>query len=204
VRDERPWAEDTPQAAVYRLTPDRRGKWPGDHLAGFKGWMQADGYAGFEELYRGGQIREVPCMAHIRRKFFDAHASQCSAIAEEALARIQKLYEIEAEARGQPPDQRKVIRQAEARPIFDDLEIWLQTPLTRISAKSSLAGAIRYALTRMKRLRPYLGFRSLGMRSNMVILPLWALVVIFPGACPWKMMRIPRAWCSPRLNAAGW
>jgi hypothetical protein len=166
VRDERPWAEDTPQAAVYRLTPDRRGKWPRDHLAGFKGWMQADGYAGFEELYRGGQIREVPCMAHIRRKFFDAHASQCSAIAEEALARIQKLYEIEAEARGQPPDQRKVIRQAEARPIFDDLEIWLQTPLTRISAKSSLAGAIRYALTRMKRLRPYLDDGVLELDNN--------------------------------------
>ena len=100
-------------------------------------------YAGFEELYRGGQIRDVACMAHIRRKFFDIHASQGSAVAAEALQRIALLYEIEAEARSQPPDRRKVIRQAKARAIFDDLEVWLQTQLARISAKSPLAGAIR-------------------------------------------------------------
>ena len=166
VRDERPWAGDAPSAAFYRFTPDRRGKWPKEHLARFEGWMHADGYAGFEELYRGGQIREVACMAHIRRKFFDLHASQGSAIAEEALARIQKLYEVEAEARGQPPDRRKVIRQDKARPVFDDLEVWLQTQLVRISAKSPLAGAIRYALTRMKRLRPYLDHGVLEIDNN--------------------------------------
>ena len=64
--------------------------------------MHADGYAGFEELYRSGKIREVACMAHIRRKFFDLHASQGSAIASEALERIAQLYAIEQEARGQP------------------------------------------------------------------------------------------------------
>jgi transposase len=166
VRDERPWAGDAPPAAVYRFTPDRRGKWPRDHLAGFKGWMHADGYAGFEELYRSGDIREVACMAHIRRKFFDIHASQGSAIASEALARIQKLYEVEAEARGQPPDWRKQIRQAKAKPIFDDLEAWLHIQLARVSAKSSIAGAIRYAITRMKRLRCYLDHGTLELDNN--------------------------------------
>jgi transposase len=166
VRDERPWAGTAPQAAFYRFTPDRKGKWPKDHLAKFKGFMHADGYAGFEELYRGGQIREVACLAHIRRKFFDIHASQGSAIAEDALARIQKLYDVEAKARGRPPDQRKIIRQAKARPIFDDLEVWLQTQLVRISAKSSLASAIRYALTRVKRLRPYLDHGVLEIDNN--------------------------------------
>ena len=105
-------------------------------------------------------------MAHIRRKFFDIHTSQGSAIAEEALARIQKLYEVEAEARGQPPDRRKVIRQDKARPVFDDLGVWLQTQLVRISAKSPLAGAIRYALIRMKRLRPYLDHGVLEIDNN--------------------------------------
>jgi transposase len=166
VRDERPWAGDAPPAAFYRFTPDRKGKWPKEHLARFEGWMHADGYAGFEELYRGGQIREVACMAHIRRKFFDIHTSQGSAIAEEALARIQKLYEVEAEARGRPPDRRKVIRQAKAGPIFDDLEVWLQTQLVRISTKSPLASAIRYALTRMKRLSPYLDHGILELDNN--------------------------------------
>ena len=166
VRDERPWAGDAPPAAHYRFTPDRRGKWPRDHLAGFEGFLHADGYAGFEELYRSGDIREVACMAHIRRKFFDVHAAQGSAIAKEALERIAELYEVEAQARSQPPDHRKAIRQEKAEPVFDDLEVWLQAQLTRISAKSSLAGAIRYALARMKRLRCYLDHGILEIDNN--------------------------------------
>ena len=59
VRDERPWNGDGPSAALYRFSPDRKGIHPARHLAGFRGWMHADGYAGFEELYRGGAIREV-------------------------------------------------------------------------------------------------------------------------------------------------
>ena len=105
-------------------------------------------------------------MAHIRRKFFDLHTSQGLAIAAEALKRIAQLYAIEEEARGQPPDRRKTIRQAKARPIFDDLEAWLKIQLTRISAKSPLAGAIRYAITRMKRLRPYLDHGILELDNN--------------------------------------
>jgi len=58
--------------------------------------------------------------------------------------------------RGSPPDKRAEIRQAEAKPTFDGLEAWLNTQLHDISGKSPLAAAIRYALTRMARLRPYL------------------------------------------------
>ena len=78
--------------------------------------MHADGYAGFEELYRSGRVHEVACMAHIRRKFVDVHASQGSAIAEETVLRIARLYGIEKEARGQPPDERVKIRQEKAEP----------------------------------------------------------------------------------------
>jgi transposase len=69
VRDERQWGSETPPAALSRFSPDRKGIHPARHLAGFEGWMHADGYAGFEDLYRGGAIREVACMAHVRRKF---------------------------------------------------------------------------------------------------------------------------------------
>tara|TARA_R100000935_G_C2816272_1_gene157482 strand:+ start:448 stop:636 length:189 start_codon:yes stop_codon:yes gene_type:complete len=62
--------------------------------------MHADGYAGFEGLYRSGDIREVACMAHVRRKFVDNHRSQGSAIADEAIGRIAQLYAVEKEARG--------------------------------------------------------------------------------------------------------
>ncbi len=142
ARDERPWCGDAPPAAWYRFSDDRKGQHPKDHLARFRGWMHADGYAGFEELYRSGAIREVACMAHVWRKFVDVHRSQGSSIAEEAIRRIAQLYAVEKEARGSPPDRRVEIRQAKAAQIFDDLEVWLAMQLTRISGKSPLAGAI--------------------------------------------------------------
>lgn len=166
ARDERPWSGGAPPAAWYQFSPDRRGAHPKDHLSRFKGWMHADGYAGYEELYRDHGIKEVACMAHIRRKFVDVHRSQGSAIAEEAILRIAELYAIEKEARGSPPDQRAAIRKAKAKPIFDDLQDWLDAQLPTISGKSPLAQAIRYALTRMRRLRPYLANGILEPDNN--------------------------------------
>ena len=155
VRDERPWGSDVPPAALYRFSPDRKGAHPARHLADFRGWMHADGYAGFEELYRGGDIREVACLAHVRRKFVDVHRAQGSSIAEEAIKRIGALYAVEKAIRGSPPDERVRVRQAEAAPVFDDLEAWLAAQLPTLSGKTPLAAAIRYALARMARLRPY-------------------------------------------------
>jgi transposase len=166
ARDERPWGSATPPAAWYRFSADRRGHHPRDHLAGFRGWMHADGYAGFEELFRTGAIREVACMAHIRRKFVDVHRAQGSAIAEEAIRRIAQLYAVENEARGSPPDRRIEIRQARAVQVFDDLESWLAAQLPAVSGKSPIAAAIRYALNRMKRLRPYLEHGILELDNN--------------------------------------
>jgi len=166
VRDERPWGSDTPPAAWYQFSPDRRGQHPKDHLRSYRGWMHADGYAGFEHIYRAGDINEVACMAHIRRKFVDVHKAQGSAIAEEAIRRIAQLYAVEKEARGSPPVQRTAIRQEHAKPIFDDLTNWLDAQLPAISGKSPLAGAIRYALTRLPRLRTYLDHGHLEIDNN--------------------------------------
>ena len=133
VRDERPWKGAAPAAAWYRFSADRKAAHPKSHLAGFAGWMHSDGYAGFGALARAGPVREVACLAHVRRKFFDVHAAQGSAIAAEALERIAALYAIEKEARGQPPERR---------------------------------AAIRHALTRMKRLRPYIEHGFLEIDNN--------------------------------------
>ena len=89
---------------------------PKAHLEGFAGWMHTDGYAGFGALARAGPVREVACLAHVRRSFFDVHAAQGSAITAEALKRIASLYAIEREARGLPPDRRTAIRRALATP----------------------------------------------------------------------------------------
>ena len=166
VRDERPWGGADPPAVWYQFTVDRKGEHPTKHLAGYKGWMHADGYAGFNELYRSGGVDEVACMAHIRRKFTDVFQSEGSIIAEEAIKRIAGLYVVEKDARGCLPIERVQLRQARAKPIFDALEAWLQTRLPKISGKSELAKAIRYALTRMRRLRPYLDHGFLEIDNN--------------------------------------
>lgn len=166
ARDERPWAGAAAPAAWYRFSMDRKAVQPEGHLRNYKGWMHADGYAGFEELYRSGRVTEVACMAHIRRKFVDVHKSQGSAIAEEAIRRIADLYAVEKEARGRPPDERVRIRQAKARPVFDDLEAWLPDQLRKISGKTPLAAAIRYAVNRLKRLRPWLDHGILEIDNN--------------------------------------
>ncbi len=166
VRDESTWVGEAHPASWYQFSPDRKGIRPREHLANYTGFMHADGYAGFNDLYRTGKITEVACMAHIRRKFVDVHKSQGSAIAEEAIQRIANLYGIEKEVRGRPPDARVKIRQRKSKPIFDDLEAWLHAQLTRISGKSPLAGAIRYALTQMKKLRPWLDHGFLELDNN--------------------------------------
>ena len=172
ARDDRPWGGTAPPAAWYRFSGDRKGQHPKDHLARYRGWMHADGYAGFEDICRTGAIREVACLARVRRKFVDIHRSQGSPIAEDAIGRIAQFYAVEKEARGSPPDRRAELRRAHAAPVFDDLETWLAMQLTTISGKSPLAGAIRYALTRMDRLRPYLDHGILELDTDVVEQPL--------------------------------
>ena len=105
-------------------------------------------------------------MAHVRRKFVDVHASQGSAIAEEAIHRIAELYAVEKQARGKAPDQRVALRQARSKPLFDDLEAWLHAQLPKISGKSPLAQAIRYALGRLPKARSYLENGCLELDNN--------------------------------------
>ena len=128
--------------------------------------MHADGYAGFEELYRSGRIHEVACLAHVRRKFVDVHRAQGSSIAEEAIARIAQLYAVEKAMRGLPPEERTRARQDGAASTFDDLEAWLAAQLPTLSGKTPLAAAIRYALARLPRLRPYLANGSIEIDNN--------------------------------------
>ena len=166
VRDERPWAGQSPPCAWYQFTIDRKGEHPVSHLSGYKGWVHADGYSGFNGLFGDDKAREMACMAHVRRKFVDVFASQGSAIAEEAIERIAELYAVEKDARGKPPEERVALRQATAKPIFDDLEAWLHAQLPKISGKSPLAQAIRYALGRMPKARPYLSNGHLELDNN--------------------------------------
>lgn len=156
VRDNRPAGDSMPPAVWFSYSPDRKGEHPQQHLARFNGVLQADAFAGFNRLYRGGAIQEAPCMAHIRRKFVDIVKVHPSPIATEAVERIAALYRIENEIKGRSAEERRAIRSARAKPLFDDMRRWLEHALTQLAPKSDTAAAIHYALGLWDALRRYL------------------------------------------------
>jgi hypothetical protein len=85
-------------------------------------------------------------MAHIRRKFYDLMEAHHSPVATEAVERIRALYQIEREIRGRPPDERREVRNARARPLLESMHRWLEASLSKLPRKSETAVAIRYAL----------------------------------------------------------
>jgi transposase len=146
VRDGRPAGDPAPPAVWFAYSPDRKGEHPQRHLAKFRGILQAGAYAGFNKLYEGGAIQEAPCLAHIRRKFFELMVAHQSPIATEAVERIAALYKIEKEIRGRPPEERRSIRNFRARPLLESMRSWMQASLSRLAPKSDTASAIHYAL----------------------------------------------------------
>jgi transposase len=147
--DDRPWQGSTPPAVVYLYAEDRKGEHPAAHLAEFQGVLQVDGYSGFKSLLAGrppDQIRLAFCWAHCRRGFYELYRSTGSPLAGEALRRIGELYRLEAEIRGRPADERRTVRQERSKPMVEALHAWLTIQLERVSGRSTLAEAIRYAL----------------------------------------------------------
>src|SRR6202012_1966697 len=132
---------------------------------GFAGFLQADGYAGFEELYKprrtgegliaNAAITEVACWAHCRRKFYDYWVGKKSPIAKEAIDRIGAFYEIEDKARFAPPDERWSHR-AEAVSLGNAFFDWAGKTVTKLSAKSELAEAFGYTIKRRAALTRFL------------------------------------------------
>jgi transposase len=154
VRDDRGFGGETKPAAFYSYSENRQGLHPQEHLKGFKGILQADGYAGYNELYRANII-QAACWAHVRRKFFEDHEHTKSLASKDILQKIGLLYDIEREIKGKPPDKRKAIREDKALPVLKDLKQYMDGLQGKISGKSPLAGAIRYALNRIEALSVY-------------------------------------------------
>jgi hypothetical protein len=156
VRDNRPAGDQSPPAVWFTYSRDRRGEHPQRHLAKFRGILQADAFAGFDKLYESGVIQEAPCMAHIRRKFYDLMEAHQSPIPTEAVERIAVLYKIEAEIRGRPAEERRQVRPARAKPLMEEMHEWLKISLSMLPPKSETAAAIRYALGLWDALMRYL------------------------------------------------
>ena len=174
VRDDRPFCGTAAPAAAYFFSPDRAGTHPVQHLASFSGFLQADGYAGFNALYDPGAdptrranagIIEVACWAHCRRKFFDVWDGHKSPVAKEAIDRIAAFYAVEAKARFAPPAER-LMHRAKTAPLLAAFFDWAGKVVTRLSAKSALAEAFRYTLKRQGALARFLTDARLEIDNN--------------------------------------
>ena len=169
--DNRPWRGPGHPAAAYLYSEDRKGAHPAIHLKGFRGLIQVDGYTGFAALVReatGNTLQLAFCWAHARRKFHDIHAATKAPLAEEALRRIAALYIIEADIRGQPAEERQRARQHQSRPLVEAMHVWLTEQLDRVSGRSAIAQAMRYALNHWKGLILFLDDGRLDLDTNTV------------------------------------
>ncbi len=162
VRDDRPFAGTAPPAVVFRFSRDRGGAHPTEHLTGWTGVLQADAYAGYNDLYRGdrkpGPVLPALCWSHARRKFFELadiagnirkgkEANAISPVAFEAVRRIDALFEIERDLNGQDPAARLKARKAHSAPLVEDLERWLRAEREQLSKHAKVAKAIDYLLS---------------------------------------------------------
>jgi len=166
VRDDRPACDSATPAVWFAYSPDRKGEHPERHLEKFRGTLQADAYAGFNQLYENGRIQQAACWAHVRRKFYDLEQAHASLVAREALVRIGALYGIEETIRGKPPDERRAVRQAQSKPLLDSLRQWFEATLSKLSRKSETTVAIRYALCRWDALVRYLEDGHIEIDNN--------------------------------------
>lgn len=128
--------------------------------------LQADAYAGFNEIYGTGRVVSAICWAHARRKFHDLSIGTSSPLAKEALRRIGLLYDIERAIHGLVPEERLKARQKRAKPLLDTLEKWMYEQLGKLSRKSAAAEAIQYSLGRGLALMCYCGDGRIEIDNN--------------------------------------
>ena len=172
VRDERPWGSTVPPAIFYRYAPDRKAEQAEALLENCHGFLHADAYAGFNNLYRPdpqtghSRLIEVACWAHARRKLYDVHAATKSPAAYELLERIGELFAIEADIRGHQPYERLSVRIEQSVPLLEQIKIQFENTQNKISGKSTLAQAIRYSLSRWDALTRYTTDGRLDICNN--------------------------------------
>ncbi len=110
---------------AYCYAPDRKAERPIEHLKGFSGTLQVDGYSGYGALARRGDVQLAFCWAHVRRRFYELATQGTSPVAAEVLARIAALYKVEAGIRGASATERQQARADRSAPVVADLRRFL-------------------------------------------------------------------------------
>ncbi len=164
-------------ALVYQYHPSRSGQVPQDYLKDYQGYIQTDGYAGYDALGAQKGIVHVGCWAHVRRKFFEADQARQkdkrqknkTGSATVALSYIRKLYSIESVAKEQKLSlvQRQSLRQEQAKPVLDEFRAWLEKRSVQTPPKGLVGKAMSYALNQWPRLIVYLEDGQLRPDNNL-------------------------------------
>ena len=153
------------RAVLYDFTLSRSGEHPRRVLGAFGGTLMTDDFSGYHALHSKG-VTAAFCMAHARRKLFEAHALNASEIAGQAVTLIAKLYEIEREARELQPEARRLLRQQHSRPIVEALHRWLTEQRRKLANADVTAKAIDYSLSNWRALTRYLDDGNVPIDNN--------------------------------------
>jgi hypothetical protein len=151
---------------VYDFSHDRSKQRPLDFLEGYKGYVHADAYSGYDELFRRESIIEVGCWVHARRKF-DESTSSRPREATEIMARIAKLYKVEVECAKMTPAERCKHREQCSRPVLDGIFQRFDELKTASLPSEPLRKAIDYALNQRQALYRYLEDGRLKPDNNL-------------------------------------
>jgi len=143
---------------VFEFQPGRSDSHAQSFLSNWQGHLMVDDYGGYKHLFKNGVI-ELACLAHARRKFFDP-------VAEEALQRIARLYQIKNEAAGYPKEERQRWRTEHAKPYLDAMHLWLQQIRKTSAQRSALSRAIDYSLIRWTAILRYADSGHLLIDNN--------------------------------------
>ena len=156
---------------LYDYDPGRSAEVPKRLLEDFKGYLQTDGYDGYNAVVAVNGLTRLGCMAHARRKFTDAIKAQGKTKkrgeAHRGLTLIKKLYRIERQARKLKPQERYARRQKHARPVFDDIRTWLEKTLPQIPPSSATGQALNYLHNEWGKLIRYLDDGRLEIDNNL-------------------------------------
>jgi len=161
---------------VYQYHPSRSGDVAAEFLRGYHGYVQTDGYGGYDFLDHWQAVVHVGCWAHARRKFTDvikalgqSKSRKKTGLADQAIEYIGKLYAIEKKAKedGLDPMELHQRRQANAVPVLMEFHVWLSKRLPEVPPKSLIGKAISYTLGQWGRLKRYVDDGRLAPDNNL-------------------------------------
>jgi transposase len=155
-----------PPCVIYEYSPDRKQRWAEEFLKSYKGYLQADAYTGYDKIYKTGNIIEVACMAHARRKFIESVTKKDELKNLPAVHYIGKLYALERRIKDLAPIVKRAIRKRYAKPILKEYKKWLLSKSIAVLPKSPLGQAIAYSLNNWVALTRYLGDGILDIDNN--------------------------------------